>query len=621
MISHHMRYFILAVFCFSIVPCKAQVIIGDCNLVVNAKNSSNVSVVVDKYTCPSEPAKALQVSYYWLGPHAASMLLNSQNYKPLRALVGEKPLVYQTETGAAMKSLIQKFGTPVERTNFANAYGITGRAQTNTEDPAEFHRRSDKYVPKLKGFRIYDALDGIFLPDQTAFDDFAKNQVPSRYGVITKNEAFSVAPEGGNIREANEVFQNIAFWRPVLRSDLLDYFGNLKSFIDSRNAGGGLFGFPYDLQVDAPPPPGVSESNEKRLAAWKAHIQQARDISRIQSVNAMLEITKNGLPSDFLFALGRISYEVHSQKSYFTHIVPPRVPVLVIAVIQNVGREGSNYALSQVSVRKSQKEDLRTLAQDTSLLELKLPIVPNLFVPGASIVFPLEIQWHLDLSERTDDWSLFSGNSEWSLANASKSEIWDVIREIPSNVSIYPKGLLSFQKRVSSIIAAGRIPKMEKAYLYGPRYEMVSATLDGKELPLRRINRNVVSISAEGFPAGSCPILYVRKNKEKTFVRVGPILVNARGADNAMLQKVDLPADTVEIEIVEEEFERTVLTHLEFLAASAKSRRSRNIAGSGPIILNMGDKLKLRVGKDRNKAALLIGGYYDLFADQLLVNR
>ncbi len=607
---------IFSAICVSTITASAQVIVGNCNVVIKDVKISAGSLNLAEIGCPQDPSKTLRVGYYWLDANSASFLFAGANYGAIRDLMGSRPFIVQNATYTEAKYLIEKFGTYWDQDSFQSYRVVVEKARGKSEgksDKADFENIS----PSHRRVRVYGADGTIYLPDLTAVVAVNKSlKWPDNYRLyFTEDPNFIVSGPLTNSASTlvnDGLFRVSVLWRTATRDDLTRYAENVNTLREATLRDGRALPYiPHDAQGWIYPSQKELEDLERRSGGdsdkyakllTAAEIKKLPNLAQNPALSAMLYISRKNWPADFLHVFG--TFEGHGYAGEWNTVVPPRKLYLQVAVIENVGGTGATYQVSGFNMRRSERDDLRRIAEDSAERSEFVSFVPGVLAKGDKVVLPLRIEFREDLRE--------GFRRDVTPSSQTATQVKTLLRNLSVD-SVLTDGSKQVRKS-RGVFDAVEVPKVSPVYIFGPRFSLASVAVDNKPVPMRQLDPNKLYM-VSGFEGGSCPVLFVKRMGFNEPIKLGHILVRAVGRENALTEEIELGEGVSEIYLAENEPEST---HIEWatIARLEENGTKSNLISASNITIEHGQifKLALPEGAEKGKYVLRIRGYYQPYA-------
>lgn len=596
---------------------QAQVVVGNCNVVINSKNLSDGKISVGDIGCPQDPQKVLRISYHWLDSASFSFLLAGMFEGQLRELLGDRPFVLPNDALRLASDLVANYGVNIDDSSFPRGF-----YQTCVNGPCKYDsdkvQRSENIAPQLRRrLRVYEANARIFLPDADA--------ATTVYSTLRWPSNYKLYYTGFN--DADGPFPGLVWWRSIAREELQNYRQLALSFRDRALGSPGIAHFPIEVvgRLGAPTRQdyeriGKLDPTVREKETHLAQIRVVPNLARSPSLAAMLDYTKGGWPEDFLLALGFMDWEHGGMDAAsWSVFVPPRVPYLQIAVIENIGNSASVFELVGFSVARSQRADLRHPKDNGPEVSEQIPFPPKSLGRGDRVVIPLAIE--LRNTFEVAPWSSGGVSLAPSVSKTGLARQW-LSRKAPTDTvrltsSDWPR--LEIRKQVSAF-APIELPRITPAYLYGPKYRLTHALVDGTAIPLRQFDSNRIYM-VSGYESGTCPVLYVRRAADVDAVKVGPVIRQAVGPKGELSETIDIGTDVSSLYIAEEELERTLIRKLQVYLIDEEGRKEIVASTLEPVVLDFGQRLEVNIPAAKRKSTaryyVELIGYYEPYSTTL----
>jgi hypothetical protein len=579
--------------------------IGNCN--VQLINSTAQSITV----CPTAPnvSKAISVSYYWLDSSSASFLLANRIDARLASILGTEPFVLKTPAYDAFKELVDQFGSRIPDSNFrGDHYSINIVNQDGKT--TELVKRPFSTLRSGAGasVKLYDAERPVYWPDLAAAKQMLMSpNFPTGYqhyfremtgmGVYGDvDEIMNRRPTSDSQRKEleNLIAYATSHWRKIDGAELARYSDDLREFAAEALRG--------NLISIGP----VSDNERGIFENPSLQLNQLVSIASQKSIRAMQFVARDGLPEEFLRVEGAYEGE-HTDPAWATVVHPPSL-FLRIAVIENIAPTPANYPLASFSGSISAPRGLRAIQAHEQSDALTIPFPPGILAYQKRIVIPLSLEFRSDSQPNAED------------ERTGRAFMQKALALLPGNTVRFPSPL-----GVSAAVKAKRLfdgPVYETRhpdFLYGPRIELSSALIDGKDFPIRApLERGVYTVA--GFDGGSCPVLYVKQKGLEELTKIGVVLRDSSGKDAKATITVNLPRDISAVVISEEEPEITYLNRLEVWAAKKNGEFVEVAKIQNHVVFRDGRFVSLNIPDTDNvdHYELIVEGYYQTYTSLLV---
>lgn len=610
---------LLVVTIFFSLESGAQVIIGDCNFVYKNVTVTGGEVGMGSIEgCPQSPEKTLRIGYFWLDSASLSFLFSGHTYGAIRDLVGDRPIIVQNDVFTAAKDLLTKFGTSIDKSSFyAETFSVSvGDRSSPSGSDQSFEGMGSSLLSSIK---VYDGNDSIYFPDLTANAVVNESDGwPSNYSLyVVSDDAAAetlTAYSGVSPVVADELYNQIVLWRNVERSELENYSTLLQRTREEvERSGGGLY-IPSDVEsyvalteaeLEQLTRTESAESAESfSLQHSRLQIEKLPSVAKNKSLRAMLYVTREGWPADFLQSLG--FFEGHGDVGSWSTLAPPRKMFVLVALIENMGGAGATYRLKGFNVLHSSETKLRAVSEVMSKAFVPFPM--EAIGKDDKVILPLKIEFRANAEIGRQD-----APEDLSASPSSVEKIEHALSLLSSETILQTSdGSIHKEKSSFSMV---RVPQITKSYIYGPVATLDSLVIDEADFPVRQYAANGLFM-VSGFEGGSCPTLYVKRRGESDLVKIGKILHTANGASQSAVQEIPIGKDVEAVFIEESEPERTIVKRLDVFAMSNGERVRASQAIVAPFAIEWGERARLNVKFDASSEYLLrIEGHYDRYED------
>jgi hypothetical protein len=472
----------------------------------------------------ADPRRALKISYFWLDPYSASLLAAGRIEGRLRELLGGRPIVMNNEVSAALSDLIQKFGTAV---------GAHSTFNGDVEIVAEGNRRTRRIFKAgtVSAFGnddsfIYDGLKEIYWPDIEAIVEMqTTNSFPRGYkSYVRQHKEGDILSTNSNYRLDTQNIMDAAlytriFAKNIERRELENYEERLLKLRDLALTGSPRLYFPNGLEPDGPTDnltddtkaqkgQGQENSNEtSRLTKPGNDLGDANgqgderlkflpNLADNKSVEALLYVTRDGMPSDFVAAYG--VHESHAGELLgWSIVVIPRHPFLKIAIIENAAEVPTDYSFKHVVTTRERDTGLRDPAIAGPVDEVIIPYPPERLSYHERIVIPLSIEFR--------DHRSYGSVTPFENVTPS-NEMYKALRRALDRLSkddIVGGVELALPPKPKKLFFNNNPPVIKPAYAYGPRLSLKSALIEEREVPIRQSYPTTVMMVA-GYAGQTC---------------------------------------------------------------------------------------------------------------------
>jgi hypothetical protein len=602
---------------------EAQIVIGDCNVVFTDVRVTGGSVTTGQIEgCPQAPEKTLRIGYFWLDSTSLSFLLSGQNYGAIRDLVGPRPIVVQNDVFKEAKYLVDKFGTQIDSSSFyADTFSVSVGTRTLSDNTLTFEDLGQNLLSHLK---IYDGNDPIYFPDLPATATVNETlEWPENYHIYIKKDESEEETEyqlpsysGDSPIDADELYSKLVLWRNVKRSELENYQDLLLQTRDEiKRAGNGLPWIPSEIQGYIVP----SDADVERISNARdsdvpveydqryaeLQIEKIPNLASNKALRAMLYVSREGWPEDFLQSLG--FFEGHGNVGSWGALAPPREMFVLVALIENMGGAGATYQLKGFNLQHSSETQLRTTPG--TMTQTFLPFTLGAIGKDDKVVLPLKIEFRSNARVGRQD-----APEDLSASPSSVAKISQALAPLSAD-TILKISDGTVQKKASAFSNLTAVPEITNSYIYGPVATLESLVIDDALLPVRQYAANGLFMVA-GYEGGSCPTLYVKRYGETELVKIGKVLHTANGAAQSTTEEIHLGKNIEAVYILESEPERTIVKHLEILTINETNTSSVTNPTITPITIEWGEQALINVQPIENTEYLLrIEGYYERYND------
>ena len=345
------------------------------------------------------------------------------------------------------------------------------------------------------------------------------------------------------------------------------------------------------------------ESYSQRIGEYIQYITRSdSNISYLQGVqhgpterkviDALLYITQEQMPSDFLLVLGGLA----AHGGWELNFQPREIEIEIAAV------ENSSTKTISIGDLGFAATDFRTLTSyDEATKKLGLgsksimkPLTSGLLRPGEKIVIPLRLAFVLKFDVKKCNSPQYRG---------------DPI-ELQSGYS----GMEKFHKSRQSM-QMNSLPSATPRYTLGPAWQIRSLAVDGLTIPIRQANFNGVNIYL-GNEKGSCPFVYTRSDDTGLWLGEGHVLL---GATSRLLERREtklLKNAPRELRIIQQEDELAYIReiYVEERFGDGRIVVHRPDSETGEFLVTRSKERILRFSNlsanDSAAYALTITGYY-----------
>jgi pimeloyl-ACP methyl ester carboxylesterase len=524
--------------------------------------------------------KGLRVIYYWLDPITMSFLLSSRVESSLHKILGESPIVLPTAALRDAKELVERFGSraDVNSTFLKDSLLIS----VGSSDPKRVYSAD---LPKafLRGVRIYDGTDKLFVPDIDAYRTIKDpNRWPDGYAMF-------YVPYGDSSWDEQSIIPNMFLWRFARREDLQNYTAKVRAFVDQAAAQR------VDDLIHVSDKDAAFVSRTKSGDDVEPDTYFARQYLNNRAVEAMLFAGRNDWPQDFLTIYG--TKQICGGDWMLT--ISPREPFLQIAVLENTSAQAA-FPLSAVRVEEADNTRLRPSDANVRWASTSRPFPPGVLLPGEKLVIPLRIDFRRNREEMR--WYRY----EPALSEEMHAFVCSLSGPVPVEDGM---GRIVFSKNPAAF-ARPVEPKIQAAYGYGHELRLISAVSGNSEVPLRPYDPQQIFMVA-GYESGSCPFLYVRYDNEPEPLKIGRVFRLANSAEKSSVYERKFDPSLEELILAEEEAEITHIHRLTLLAHAADGTVLDEIMLC-KLSLGFGERISLRprVKEGVDRYTFVTEGYY-----------
>ncbi len=617
-----------------------NIAIGKCIVIAEQSPREGSSFVSNDIGCPQDPDKALRVSYFWLDSNSFSLLHQGYTGGGLDQLFGQRPILINTKPNRAFSILLQEFGSLIDDSSkFSGDFiqlAVEG-SQSQGENESEIAATTHGYRHRLgQRYRVFDALDPIFMPELDAAlalsyssswpEGFKRAYLSSYYynsqlpqmsydGPLALSDVQDVIDYRDTYNDtsfASDVYLNTVLWRKFTRDDLSSYEQRLReasaalrpdhtSLLDIPM--GALKREDYDFVARS------LEGQDSYSETLRMKLLFSRT-ERSRSVQAMRHFISSNFPSDFMKVYGAPVHHVGEVLSW-SFFALPRRPYVLVAAIENIGGAGALYDMPGFVVQNSVDDSLRVDGTTEFHEEEVVEFPPSRIGSGDIVVVPLKIALrNHTLHGREDGPESAQPRSNQKLENFFSQAVafgdkLDLTKFRTSLVS--QKDLQSF--------AVSETPNDTPDYIFGPSLRLNSAIVDGTQWPIRDFDANKTYMIA-GFEGGSCPILYVLREGDAEPTKIGRVLRDALGAENAFAEIIDLGVSVKRVTISEEEAEQSHISRIEILEFSNEQEPRVILNRPVTLTLDYGDSVSIELPPELSgHISLRITGYYEPYSE------
>lgn len=595
----------------------AQVVVGDCNIVIINRAAGDVNLTVGESHCSRDGrarAPTARVTYLWLDARSASLLVAGALGPRLREVLGDRPIVLRNDVLSHFEELLRSFGSTIaEQADVARE-----RLDLLVERDAS-RRRSPSLVSSeltqdlTRTFRdrvrIFDAESPIYFADLELLAAWGQWRAPPAgwrgyyrelydpgdFASLARQSRFQ---DDDRERLAGYVTGSFVLWRPVTADDLINHRTNLLRLRDRVLQTGLLPYFSRSLRM----PPGLSPEQLRAKypnippdqAALREEMAGIVQVFQNRSIRFMRLASGDAPASDLMRLVGFQQGHGSSGAGNLSVLAQPRRLFMQVAVIESAVASNSPFPVSHVTVGSDGAPGGR----------IDLPVTTGQLGSGQRLVVPLQFQLRMDfdVGEGELRTSLAPDNAMYRLAQAA-------LRSLPA-------GPLTGISREA--FAKHDPPVFRERIEYGPKVSLRSVRSEGREIPLRQYDPDPAKVFLlAGFEGGSCPVLYVTfADAPDTIVKIGRVLTVAEGADRALSEHIRIDGNVASIILIEDEPETTFLQRVA-VKSIMRSGEERDELVSPPARMDYGDVYREALPADDSRAGVVISlrGYYDRWLD------
>lgn len=511
-------------------------------------------VDLQSYTCrvqEAQDAAAVHVTFHSFSEALAGSLVMETALPELNEIIG-RALIMKNEIYLEAKTLFEKFGS---RTDFEAGTGVwavrSGHAKIDYSKP----------IPKdTKGLRTIWNLT---------------RQLPTMHSdrVFLKAASRTIAttdywPKNFNMfydcfdADLERILSCTNLWRYITPADFNPILTDLRELYQQ-----------------------VEKRLQRNRAEWRERPARDKIPDFERDFEYFRHLARRGWPKDLVFIETKIDPNECSG-SEWSFKYKARPIMLDFVVLENLSDQ--SLRIDDLVGDKSKSDDIRPVSQSETLRRaddvLGLPAI--VLAPKQRIVVPLRIRLADDTARLTDDdgWLEKSRKEQMDRALATYAKIQ----------SLKPKSII--QERVGGLGSKRRVRKVRESflppmppvvsdYIYGPELVLTGIMVGGKRLMLDGTRSNLSGAPSLGEfnasdmivrpPRGeqSCPILYSWDEAERTWINLGKVIHEARGAGNVTTDVVTLPQLRTRFRLAEQEPEVAYIHDVRLTLALNDGRR------------------------------------------------
>lgn len=588
---------------------------ADCSFDYQAtKTADGVTTGSSSVVCGADNGR-IKTTYLWLNVPSYTALVAGEPEPRLAKIVGTNPVLLKTVVFDEVERLLAAYGVD----QIANWQTETLSAKQQLLNSNE--GSDDLDVTGAVALRVLNGPGALPYPDVGALQAiFFSNVWPTGYhlyyarGELSESDA-PASTTVGWCSKNQDVLYSVRLWKSLSRDDIVNYTKhNRLVFAEALKS----------RQATAALGQALAEDGEylgSELEAWRDSIRNG--LTTDVGEKLLVDITRNGTPSDFLKAFGwhSANEECDGSVAKFNFVIPLPTAYVQVAILETVGvRKGRSLPLEGIRVSQSTTVGLRSPKDDQQRTEstISAKYIEGLSA-GTKIVIPVSIKWKYDWATTQRSLPKLAPDDETQnrvLASLARLNPDDKITWRPSPSLDSDHRPMSITKNVAELKHL-RSPDLGGEWIYGPRLKLIAAILGPRrELPLREYDP-AYSYLLAGYSAGSCPFVHVL-TKETRSLRLGRTLIGAVGVNDRRTDIVELGRDVRAVALVEEEFETTHINRLRIVLTRSDGR-SRTLHDVSGTHLEYGDGVYYDVNtKSPDEAvSLIIDGYYEPYEMKL----
>jgi len=576
---------------FNLSPSSADTaaIIGDCNKVLqNIRVGDNSTVIFESDCFADDPKKSYRIRYFWLDSLSLSFLMSGYTDENMKKILGKSPKLLKSGIYNKITEILNIFGVRPSEKSFFYKPGNSGYTSVviGTKGLAEDTENTFEDIPRKirKKLRLYNAEEKIIWPDIDAYREFNNTKKwPSKYYLTYGYyDLFSSRKFLNKLRKrknGTDAFLCTHVYGFISKSEFQTYWNTVDT-----------------LQT-------IEEKENKPISDPLLNVYIGNtgilDIDYNSSYSAIEYFTKNNWPRDFLVKYGSFQEgSIHWCESNggFGILAIPRSLFVLVGVIEATGRslklQGADFLIDNNTHLR-----LRNKLATTKKHKLKINI-PAL-KRSDTLVIPLRIELRYDIN---------SGFFSLIGDNLISRHIYKAIQKLPGDTYTYKLDyhpIIKYIKRKNSF-KPPQFAKINNAYVFGEAWDIKSVTINNKKYKVRKTPRYAI-LSEAGFPAGSCPFVYIHEENDTVSFH-GRVLVGANTSKKKMVDKIPLPASAKSIIILEKEPEISFIDKIVFV--DGVSRKETLLLKN--VVLRPREQIAINLPSNYSLSSFIkIYGYYE----------
>jgi len=567
-------------------------------------------VDLQSFTCKTQEAQdatAVRVTFHSFSESLAGSLVMETALPELNEIVG-RAVIMKNDVYQEIRSLFEKFGSRTDHDSGGSGWIVrSGHVEIDFSKPIPMDTKGDDAKSPRTVWRLTR-------PSSTMHSDRVFLKAASR--TITTTDYW---PKDFNMfydcydLDLERILSCTNLWRYITPADFNPILTDLRELYQQ-----------------------VEKRLQRNRAEWRERPARDKIPGFERDFEYFRHLARRGWQKELVFIQTKIDPNECSG-SEWSFMYTTRPVMLDFVVLENVSDQ--NLRIDDLVGARSKSDDIRAMSESETLQRTSDGLgLPAIFLaPKQRIVVPLRIRLAEDKVPLSNDdgWREQSRKEAIDRAHATYAKIQ----------SLKPKSVM--EQRVGGLGGKGRVRKVRESFLspvwpvvsdfvYGPELAVTGLVVGGKRLMLDQTRSNL-SEAPSPLPdynasdmivrppraAASCPILYSWNDAEQTWINLGKVIHEARGAGNIATDVVTLPELRTRFRLAEEEPEVAYIQDVRLNLTLSDGRRIQlaprdKFASVIPAHTSTEIEFELPADVSRDavvKTEIEITGYYRRYSD------